>query len=158
MPREVVRTVTAGTVTSESALSAEAPNELAALVERGGEVALALAEVTTGEVRVASGDGAVAELARAAPAELLVEEEGAGGGVAGCEVERPHLSAAVASALVAEQYGESAPETLVGSEAAVAAVAQVLAYLGEVYPEGAGRWGGFAHSPARRRSRWTGAR
>ena len=141
VPREVVRTVTAGTVTSEAALSAETPNELAALVERGGEMGLALAEVTTGEVRVASGEGAVAELARAAPAELLVEEEGAGGGVAGCEVERPRLSAAVASALVAEQYGEAAPETLVGSEAAVAAVAQVLAYLGEVYPEGAGALG-----------------
>ena len=141
VPREVVRTVTAGTVTSEAALSAETPNELAALVERGGEMGLALAEVTTGEVRVASGEGAVAELARAAPAELLVEEEGTGGGVAGCEVERPRLSAAVASALVAEQYGEAAPETLVGSEAAVAAVAHVLAYLGEVYPEGAGALG-----------------
>ncbi|MXZ87782.1 MAG: DNA mismatch repair protein MutS, partial [Dehalococcoidia bacterium] len=55
VPREVVRTVTAGTVTSEAALSAETPNELAALVERGGERALALADVTTGEVRVASG-------------------------------------------------------------------------------------------------------
>ncbi len=141
VPREVVRTVTAGTVTSEAALSAEAPNELAALVERREERALALADVTTGEVRVAVGEGAAAELARAAPAELLVEEEGAGLGAAGCEVERPHLSAAVASALVAEQYGEAAPETLVGSEAAVAAVAQVLAYLGEVYPEGAGALG-----------------
>ncbi len=141
VPREVVRTVTAGTVTSEAALSAETPNELAALVERGGERALALADVTTGEVRVASGVGAAAELARAAPAELLVEEAGAGLGEAGCEVERPHLSAAVASALVAEQYGESAPETLVGSEAAVGAVAQVLAYLGEVYPEAAGALG-----------------
>ncbi|MYA54645.1 MAG: DNA mismatch repair protein MutS, partial [Dehalococcoidia bacterium] len=78
VPREVVRTVTAGTVTSEAALSAETPNELAALVERGGERALALADVTTGEVRVASGLGAVAELARAAPAELLVEEAGTG--------------------------------------------------------------------------------
>ena len=141
VPREVVRTVTAGTVTSEAALSAETPNELAALVERGGERALALADVTTGEVRVAAGEGAAAELARAAPAELLVEEEGAGLGAAGCEVERPHLSAAVASALVAEQYGEAAPETLVGSEVAVAAVAQVLAYLGEVYPEAAGALG-----------------
>ena len=47
----------------------------------------------------------------------------------------------MASALVAEQYGESAPETLVGSEAAVGAVAQVLAYLGEVYPEAAGALG-----------------
>ena len=141
VPREVVRTVTAGTVTSEAALSAETPNELAALVERGGERALALADVTTGEVRVASGLGAVAEMARAAPAELLVEETGAGLGEAGCEVERPHLSSAVASALVAEQYGESAPETLVGSEAAVGAVAQVLAYLGEVYPEAAGALG-----------------
>ena len=141
VPREVVRTVTAGTVTSEAALSAETPNELAALVERGGEQALALAEVTTGEIRVVSGEGAAAELARVAPAELLVEEEGAGGGEAGCEVERPRLSAAVAAALVAEQYGESAPETLVGSEAAVAAVAQVLAYLDEVYPEAAGALG-----------------
>ena len=141
VPREVVRTVTAGTVTSEAALSAETPNELAALVERGGERGLALADVTTGEVRVAAGEGAAAELARAAPAELLVEEEGAGLGAAGCEVERPRLSAAVASALVAEQYGEAAPETLVGSEAAVAAVAQVLAYLGEVYPEAAGALG-----------------
>ncbi len=141
VPREVVRTVTAGTVTSEAALSAEAPNELAALVERGGERALALAEVTTGEVRVAAGVGAAAELARAAPAELLVEEAGAGQGAAGCEVERPPLSAAVASALVAEQYGEAAPETLLGGEAAVAAVAQVLAYLGEVYPEAAGALG-----------------
>ncbi len=141
VPREVVRTVTAGTVTSEAALSAETPNELAALVERGGERGLALADVTTGEVRVAAGEGAAAELARAAPAELLVEEEGAGLGAAGTEVERPRLSAAVASALVAEQYGEAAPETLVGSEAAVAAVAQVLAYLGEVYPEAAGALG-----------------
>ena len=141
VPREVVRTVTAGTVTSEAALTAEAPNELAALVERGGERALALADVTTGEVRVASGVGAAAELARAAPAELLVEEGGAGLDAAGSEVERPRLSTAVASALVAEQYGESAPETLVGSEAAVAAVAQVLAYLGEVYPEATGALG-----------------
>ena len=141
VPREVVRTVTAGTVTSEAALSAEAPNELAALAERGAERALALADVTTGEVRVATGEGAAAELARAAPAELLVEEPGAGGGAAGCEVERPRLSAAVASALVAEQYGEAAPETLIGSEAAVAAVAQVLAYLGEVYPEASGALG-----------------
>ncbi len=141
MPREVVRTVTAGTVTSEAALSAEAPNELAALIERGGERALALAEVTTGEVRVAEGEGATAELARAAPAELLVEEAGAGGGAASCEVERPRLSAAVAAALVAERYGEAAPETLVGSEAAVAAIAQLLAYLGEVYPAAAGALG-----------------
>ena len=141
VPREVVRTVTAGTVTSEAALSSEAPNELAALVERGGERALALVEVTTGEIRVASGAGAAAELTRAAPAELLVEEAGAGRGAAGCEVERPRLSAAVAAALVAEQYGEAAPETLIGGEAAVAAVAQALAYLGEVYPEGMGALG-----------------
>ncbi len=141
VPRDVVRTVTSGTITSEAALTAEAPNELAALVERGGERALALAEVTTGEVRIASGEEVAAELARAAPAELLVEDAGAGGGASECEVERPRLSAGVAAALVAEQYGEATPETLVGSEAAVAAVAQVLAYLGEVYPQAAGALG-----------------
>ncbi len=138
VPRAVVRTVTAGTVTSEAALAAEAPNELAALIERAGEQALALADVTTGELRVAVGAGAAAELARATPAELLVEERGVAGAAAGCEVERRRLSAAVAAALVAERYGEAAPQTLVGSEAAVAAVAQVLAYLSEVYPESLG--------------------
>ena len=139
VPREVVRTVTAGTVTSEAALEADAPNELAALAERGGRRALALAEVTTGEVRVAEGETALAELARAAPAELLVED--ASGGTERVEVERPRLSAAVAAALVADQYGEAAPETLLGSEAAVAAVAHLLAYLGEVYPAAAGALG-----------------
>ena len=139
VPREVVRTVTAGTVTSEAALEADAPNELAALAERGGRRALALAEVTTGEVRVAEGETALAELARAAPAELLVED--ASGGTGSVEVERPRLSAAVAAALVADQYGEAAPETLLGSEAAVAAVAHLLAYLGEVYPAAAGALG-----------------
>ena len=138
VPRAVVRTVTAGTVTSEAALAAEAPNELAALLERAGEQALALADVTTGELRVAVGAAAAAELARATPAELLVEERGVAGAAAGCEVERPRLSAAVAAALVAERYGEAAPQALVGSEAAVAAVAQVLAYLSEVYPESLG--------------------
>ncbi len=139
VPREVVRTVTAGTVTNEAALAADAPNELAALAERGGLRALALAEVTTGEVRVAEGEAALAELARAAPAELLVED--ASGGTGGVEVERPRLSAAVAAALVADQYGEAAPETLLGSEAAVAAVAHLLAYLGEVYPAATGALG-----------------
>ncbi len=139
VPRDVVRTVTAGTITSESALDADAPNELAALAERGGLRALALAEVTTGEVRVAEGEAAAAELARAAPAELLVED--ASGGAGGVEVERPRLSAAVAAALVAERYGEAAPETLLGSEAAVAAVAHLLAYLGEVHPAAAGALG-----------------
>ena len=139
VPREVVRTVTAGTVTSEAALKADAPNELAALAERGGRRALALAEVTTGEVRVAEGEAALTELARAAPAELLVEDADGGSGIV--EVERPRLSAAVAAALVADQYGEAAPETLLGSEAAVAAVAHLLAYLGEVYPAAAGALG-----------------
>jgi len=138
VPRAVVRTVTAGTVTSEAALAAEAPNELAALLERAGEQALAIADVTTGELRVAVGAAAAAELARVTPAELLVEESGVAGAAAGCEVERPRLSAAVAAALVAERYGEAAPQALVGSEAAVAAVAQVLAYLSEVYPESLG--------------------
>ncbi|MBH77904.1 MAG: DNA mismatch repair protein MutS [Dehalococcoidia bacterium] len=141
VPREVVRTVTAGTVTSEAALSAETPNELAALVERGGEQALALADVTTGEVRVATGQETSAELARSTPAELLIEEEGLHIEGAGCEVMRPRLSAAASSALVAAQYGESAPKTLVGGEAAIAAVAQLLAYLGEVYPESKGALG-----------------
>ncbi|MCK9519868.1 MAG: DNA mismatch repair protein MutS, partial [Dehalococcoidia bacterium] len=56
VPRDVVRVVTAGTVTSDASLDPQAPNELAAFVQRGHEAATAFADVTTGEVRLVAGD------------------------------------------------------------------------------------------------------
>ena len=48
VPRDVVRVVTAGTVTAEHQLDAVEPNYLAAFAVRKGEAALAMADITTG--------------------------------------------------------------------------------------------------------------
>jgi hypothetical protein len=46
-------------------------------------MAAALADITTGEVRLAHGDEALLELLRSAPAEVLCEEDQPPAGVAG---------------------------------------------------------------------------
>jgi DNA mismatch repair protein MutS len=77
--RDVVRLVTAGTLTEDDLLPARASNFLAALAMlRHGDTdfALAFADVSTGELTVLplAGDAIVDELARVAPAELLFSE------------------------------------------------------------------------------------
>ncbi len=77
--RDVVRLVTAGTLTEDDLLPARAANYLAALAMLGhgdADFALAFADVSTGECAVLPlGPAALAdELARVAPAELLVSE------------------------------------------------------------------------------------
>src|SRR5688572_29618694 len=77
--REVVRVVTPGTVVEEELLSAGANNYLAAVAPPGGAgetYGLAYIDITTGEFAAAeasAGDLAV-ELARLAPAEVLLPE------------------------------------------------------------------------------------
>jgi DNA mismatch repair protein MutS len=134
VPRDVVRVVTAGTVTAENSLDAESPNYLAALVHHRGDVAIALADITTGEVRLASGADAELELLRSVPAELLVEDmtdqpEGFGGQV----VVRPQLSDLAVNAELARQFGEHARHGLVNSSAEGAALAHLVCYLRETY-------------------------
>ena len=77
--RDVVRLVTAGTLTEDDLLPARASNFLAALAMlRHGDTdfALAFADVSTGELAVLplAGDAIGDELARVAPAELLFSE------------------------------------------------------------------------------------
>ena len=77
VPREIVRVVTAGTITEEDALDARTNNYLACLFTRKGRVGLAWLDVSTGrcqvnEVPIAS---TLDELARIEPAELLVAED-----------------------------------------------------------------------------------
>jgi DNA mismatch repair protein MutS len=77
--RDVVRLVTAGTLTEDDLLPARASNFLAALAMlRHGDTdfALAFADVSTGELTVLplAGDAIGDELARVAPAELLFSE------------------------------------------------------------------------------------
>lgn len=74
--REVVRLVTPGTLTEEALLDARTHNYLAAMAETGGRIALAWADMSTGDFRV-EGVGAEAlpaVLARLDPAELVLPE------------------------------------------------------------------------------------
>lgn len=74
--REVVRLVTPGTLTEESLLEPKQSNTLASLGRAGGELALAAAEMSAGQFRVAAvapGDLGV-ELARLSPSELIVPD------------------------------------------------------------------------------------
>ena len=132
VPRDVVRVVTAGTVTADASLEADAPNYLGAIAVRGNDTALALADITTGEVRLAAGAEATLELVRSTPSELLVEDmnDAAAGSNT---VIRPQLSDLAADAELARQFGEHARATLVATRAEAAALAHVLLYLRETY-------------------------
>mgnify|MGYP006273107145 FL=1 len=74
--REVVRLVTPGTLTEDALLEARANNFLAAYAELAGEGALAWADISTGELRVAPCPRVRLgpDLARLAPRELLLPE------------------------------------------------------------------------------------
>ncbi len=134
VPRDVVRVVTAGTVTAENSLEADAPNYLAALVRRRADVAVALADITTGEVRLATGAEAELELLRSNAAELLIEDmtdrpEGLGAQA----VLRPQLSDIAVETELARQFGEHARAGLVANAAEGAALAHLVCYLRETY-------------------------
>src|SRR5690242_13472402 len=74
--REVIRLVTPGTLTEESLLEARAPNRLAALGHAGGEFALAVADMSTGDYQVSAISPAefAAEIARLSPREILAPD------------------------------------------------------------------------------------
>jgi DNA mismatch repair protein MutS len=77
MPREVIRVFTAGTVIEPGMLDAGRNNYLAAVVRDGERAGLAYADITTGEFATTQFNGRrilVEELARLAPAELLVPD------------------------------------------------------------------------------------
>src|SRR3546814_291815 len=75
--REIVRIVTAGTLTEESLLDARTANWLAAACPVAGGIGLAWADISTGQFGVASlgADGLAAELARIGAAELVVPDD-----------------------------------------------------------------------------------
>ncbi|MCA9000667.1 MAG: DNA mismatch repair protein MutS [Planctomycetes bacterium] len=75
--RAIVRVVTAGTLTEESALESNSNNYLASLYPQDGKVGLAWVDLSTGRFQVSEVPAAKAldELNRIAPAELLWAEE-----------------------------------------------------------------------------------
>jgi len=99
VPRDVVRVLTPGTVTSGEHLDATTNNWLGALHVLEGSVGLALLDVSTGELRAAAfADLAsvLGELSRAAPQEIVVGTEGSSGEGEGAEA----LATSVRSVLV----------------------------------------------------------
>jgi DNA mismatch repair protein MutS len=80
VPRQVVRVVTPGVILEPESLAAKANNFLVAFrLLPGGEAGIAALDVSTGELRATTVDGAAAlvgELARLEPAELLVPSDG----------------------------------------------------------------------------------
>jgi DNA mismatch repair protein MutS len=94
VPREVVRVLTPGLITHDDHLRARENNWLAAVESGRSGTAVALLDISTGELRVAllaDPSSAIAELVHAAPREVLLAEDGdealraalsaAGGGV-----------------------------------------------------------------------------
>ena len=78
--RDIIRFVTAGTLTEDSLLDARADNMLVAMVDIGGDIGVAAADISTGRFELSSVDaGAVdAELARIGASEVVVPEGFAG--------------------------------------------------------------------------------
>ena len=74
--REVIRLVTPGTLTEDSLLDARSPSLLAALGRAGGELALASADISTGDfaVETVAPEDLSQVLGRIAPRELLAPE------------------------------------------------------------------------------------
>src|SRR5690606_22683367 len=74
--RDVVRVVTPGTVTEDGLLEARRSNFLAAIAEAGGRIALAVADISSGEllVETPAPGGLAAALARLEPNEILVPD------------------------------------------------------------------------------------
>jgi DNA mismatch repair protein MutS len=74
--REIVRVVTAGTVTEETLLDSRRNNYLAAVVQRGAQLGLAWIDVSTGTffTRISSAAALASALAELEPAELLVPD------------------------------------------------------------------------------------
>ena len=74
--RQVIRLVTPGTLTEDSLLDARAPSILAALGRAGGELALAWADISTGDfgVEPVTAPDLAQALARLSPRELLAPD------------------------------------------------------------------------------------
>ncbi|MCU0893570.1 MAG: hypothetical protein MUD06_04475 [Rhodospirillales bacterium] len=75
--REIVRVVTAGTITEETLLDSRRNNYLAAAVERGAQLGIAWIDVSTGAffTRTSLAAGLASALAELEPAELLVPDD-----------------------------------------------------------------------------------
>jgi DNA mismatch repair protein MutS len=138
--REVVRLVTPGTLTEDTLLEARANNFLAAYANLAGEGALAWADISTGELRVAGCPEVRLgpDLARLAPREVLLPEalEGALGaiveeaGAALTALDRGMFDSASGARRLAEAFGVASLDAFGGfGRAELSAMGALAGYL-----------------------------
>ena len=161
--RDVVRVVTAGTLTEDGLLEARANNYLAALAILGDQCALAWADVSTGHLAAQDLKSAdiPAELSRLAPAELLLADGQATPDTISAVLTRLPVDAfdpAAAATRLATLFPQAAHDH---STASVAALGAILHYLDHTQrgamprlaaPQGVAGAGGMAIDAATRAS------
>ncbi|MGZ8362054.1 MAG: MutS N-terminal domain-containing protein, partial [Allosphingosinicella sp.] len=131
--RDIVRVVTAGTLTEEALLDSRAANWLAAVARAGDRYGIAAADVSTGRFALSSvpAAGLDAELARLAAAEIVSPEP-----LPGAQARRAGFDSLAAERRLQERFGVA---TLDGfghfDRAALCAAGGLLAYLDEVARE-----------------------
>ena len=130
--RAIIRVVTAGTLTEEALLDSRSANWCAAIGEAGGQVAIACADISTGEFNLIEADAARlgAELARLSPAETIAAEASEFADLATASRPRADFDSARGEARLKALFGVA---TLDGfgqfSRAALAAAGGLVAYL-----------------------------
>jgi DNA mismatch repair protein MutS len=137
--RGVVRVVTPGTVLETGLLQSKVNNYIAAYASDGRRGGVAYADVTTGDFAATEtdADGAIAELQRIAPSELLVPKSIAAGALnlPGFITRRPDAGFEFARSrrVVQQHFGARtlAPFGLARWPLAVSAAAAIISYLAE---------------------------
>lgn len=139
VPRDVVRIVTAGTITNEAVLMRDSPSYLAVLVEYEDIIGFVVADIATGEIRFSDVNQSMVEIDSFVPAELLVEDVSIVPTSAdSVVVVRPAMHFSIAQKIVHTQFGEIAQKTFGENSAVTIALAQLIRYLEEVYPAALG--------------------
>ncbi len=130
--RDIIRFVTAGTLTEDSLLESWASNILVALAEAGGEIGLAAADISTGyfEVNSVSSSSLEAELARLGPSEVVAPEGFAAKPYGSIDRPRDDFDSMAGKGALAAHFGNSDFTAL--SRAELAAAGGLLAYLEHV--------------------------
>lgn len=130
--RDIIRFVTAGTLTEDSLLESWSSNILVALAEAGGEIGLAAADISTGyfEVSCVSASALEAELARLGPSEVVAPGGFAAAPYGAIARPRDDFDSMAGKTALALHFGSTDFDAL--SRAELAAAGGLLAYLEHV--------------------------
>jgi DNA mismatch repair protein MutS len=132
--RDIVRFVTAGTLTEDSLLDSWANNMLVALAAVGGEIGIAAVDISTGYFEILSVETTelAAQLARLNPSELVVPAGFEQISASAISRPREEFDSQVGAASLSHHFAVSGDRFAALSRAELAACAGLLAYLAHV--------------------------